>query len=303
MKVKKTKEDIMRITKKTIFLIIFSSLIFPLLLFAQVLNGSFEIDGQPTLENWSFSCDLLGYSYNDAPSGVPDNNWCLKLESGNSQGCFPSYAYQIIPEIRDGDIWHATVWTKRQNSLSQPSLYWKIFRADGSETDLSVATTFSYYWDQISVEDTIHISEGDSVAIILDAGLVISYPQTNFTFFDLVEVEKVGEAVNSPNETLEIIPEVFELYQNHPNPFNPVTTISYNLPVNVKNAIIEIFNIKGEKIKTLNASPNPNLSGGTNSVFWDGIDNHRNEVSAGVYLYRIKSGNFVSKTKKMLMLK
>jgi len=88
---------------------------------------------------------------------------------------------------------------------------------------------------------------------------------------------------------------------NYPNPFNPITTISYDLPVNVENPVIEIFNVKGEKVKSLCVFPNGSL--GTRSVVWDGTDNYRKPVSSGVYFYRIKTNDFVSKTKKMILLK
>jgi len=93
----------------------------------------------------------------------------------------------------------------------------------------------------------------------------------------------------------------FMLYQNYPNPFITVTNISYNLPINIKNPTIEIFNIKGEKVKSLCAFPNGSL--GTRSVVWDGRDQLKNQVSSGIYLYRIKTDDFVSKTKKMLLLR
>ena len=95
---------------------------------------------------------------------------------------------------------------------------------------------------------------------------------------------------------------------NFPNPFNPAvaerspgTTISYDLPVNIENPVVEIFNIKGEKIRSLCVFPNVSL--GTSSVVWDGTDQYRNPVSSGVYLYRIKGDDFVSKPKKMILLR
>ncbi len=63
---------------------------------------------------------------------------------------------------------------------------------------------------------------------------------------------------------------------------------------NVQNAIIEIFNIKGKRIRTLNTSTNSDLSEKTNSVIWGGIDNHSNKVSSGVNFCRIKSENSVN---------
>ena len=89
--------------------------------------------------------------------------------------------------------------------------------------------------------------------------------------------------------------------KNYPNPFNPLTTISYDLPVNISNPVIEIFNIKGEKVREfpiITPSPAHSLS-----ITWDGTDNYQNQVSSGVYLYRLKSDDYVSETKRMLLIK
>ena len=104
----------------------------------------------------------------------------------------------------------------------------------------------------------------------------------------------------------EIIPESTNiLYQNFPNPFNPETSIYYELPVNVVNPVIEIFNIKGEKVKNLECgeSLTTKADGVGYSISWDGTDNHRKQVSSGVYLYRLKSDEGVLMSKKMLLLR
>ena len=285
-------------SRKTIVLVLLSVLAFPFLLFTQIINGSFENNGQPTLENWNFTCEYHYSSSDDAPP-LPDNHWSLKLTSGNSQGCFPSYAYQIIPEVRDGDIWQATVFTKRENSLTQPSLYLKIFRANGEETNLSVATTSSYDWEQISVEDTIHISEDDSVAIVLDAGIT-SGSVVNYIYFDIVTAEKVGEVDNSPDETLAISSFDFKL-QNYPNPFNPTTTISYALPQNTKTAQIEIYNLKGQKIKSFPI--NQFSPSSIQQIIWNGKDDKNQSVATGIYLYKLNVNGKTKAVKKCILLK
>jgi len=94
------------------------------------------------------------------------------------------------------------------------------------------------------------------------------------------------------------IPEEYILYDNYPNPFNPTTTIMFAMPEAAK-ATIEIYNILGQKVKTLYAD---NLKAGIHTVQWDATDNHGNQVSAGVYIYRLSTNN-VSKTKKMILLK
>ena len=86
----------------------------------------------------------------------------------------------------------------------------------------------------------------------------------------------------------------------YPNPFNTVTTISYDLPVNIINPVVEIFNIKGERIREFKIE---NVKFKINSVVWDGTDNYYNKVASGVYLYRLKSDEGVLMSKKMLLLK
>ena len=83
---------------------------------------------------------------------------------------------------------------------------------------------------------------------------------------------------------------------NFPNPFNPITKITYNLPVTIVNPIIEIFNIKGERIRTFNCQNQM-------PIIWDGTDQNRNLVSSGVYLYQITSDEGVLTSKKMLLVK
>ena len=88
---------------------------------------------------------------------------------------------------------------------------------------------------------------------------------------------------------------------NHPNPFNPSTTIEFSIEQNQQNEQIEleIFNIKGEKIKTLNVI----LSGVEGSVMWNGTDNYQNKVSSGVHFYQLKVNGKSEAVKKCLLLK
>lgn len=87
---------------------------------------------------------------------------------------------------------------------------------------------------------------------------------------------------------------------NYPNPFNPDTTISYSLPDNVANPVIEIFNVKGQRICELKINNSEFKIG---EASWDGTDQYRKPVSSGVYLYRVKADEFVSKSRKMILLK
>ena len=93
-------------------------------------------------------------------------------------------------------------------------------------------------------------------------------------------------------------PNQFRLHQNHPNPFNPITTLKYDL---LEGSFVDIiiYDMLGNIIKNL---VNKNQNSGSNSVQWDATNNQSEPVSAGVYLYKIQAGDF-SQTKKMILLK
>jgi hypothetical protein len=88
------------------------------------------------------------------------------------------------------------------------------------------------------------------------------------------------------------------LLGNYPNPFNPETTISFFLP-DSDDVKLSIYNIKGQKVKTL---MNQSCEKGNYSVIWDGKDKQGNPVGSGLYLYRLQTRNR-EMSKKMLLLK
>ncbi|MCF7794700.1 MAG: carboxypeptidase regulatory-like domain-containing protein, partial [Candidatus Cloacimonetes bacterium] len=95
-----------------------------------------------------------------------------------------------------------------------------------------------------------------------------------------------------------IIPERTALLGNHPNPFNPETYISLALKEN-SFVTLEIYNIKGQKIRTL---LNDEMSAGIHSLIWKGEDDAGKQAASGVYFYKMKAGNILQ-TKKMILMK
>jgi len=86
---------------------------------------------------------------------------------------------------------------------------------------------------------------------------------------------------------------------NYPNPFNPTTTIRFNLPDNAQ-VSLEIFNTLGERVRTL--IHGEVYQAGSYNVTWDGKDSNGRTASSGMYFYRIVAGQNV-KTVKMLLMK
>ena len=113
----------------------------------------------------------------------------------------------------------------------------------------------------------------------------------------------IGYAISNLDSTYVIENNIIHLKeivlnQNYPNPFNPVTEISFNNQVD-GNIELSIFNIKGQKIKTL---LNSSVTKGDHSVKWSGDDETGKSVSSGIYFYQLKTDNY-SSIKKCLLLK
>jgi len=120
-------------------------------------------------------------------------------------------------------------------------------------------------------------------------------PDSVFSF--LVDVS-VG--INDDPYSIPSLPKIFSLSQNYPNPFNPSTTISYDIPegngsMPVK---INIYDIRGRLMRKL---VDQEKKPGSYQVHWGGRNDKGQQVSSGVYLYRIDAGEFIS-TRKMVML-
>lgn len=90
----------------------------------------------------------------------------------------------------------------------------------------------------------------------------------------------------------------YRLKQNYPNPFNSTTVIRYQLAVDSQ-VELAIYNLLGQQIRTLVNATQP---AGTHRVHWDGRDSQGNQVSNGLYFYRLQAGP-VSQSRQMLLLK
>ena len=99
-------------------------------------------------------------------------------------------------------------------------------------------------------------------------------------------------------EIVPSIPKAYSLHNNYPNPFNPVTTIEFDLPVSGR-VNLKIFNLLGEEVATLLEEE---LAAGRHGVKWEGLNNAKELVSSGIYFYSIKTGSF-NAVKKMLLIR
>ena len=115
--------------------------------------------------------------------------------------------------------------------------------------------------------------------------------------FDDISIYETGGGTRDGIDDNEIISTEF-LLSNSPNPFNPSTTIRYGLPEQ-SYVDLQVYNIKGQLVKTLEKSNQP---AGYHEVTWFGKDENGKIVSSGIYFYKISTDKFTS-MKRMLLIK
>lgn len=115
----------------------------------------------------------------------------------------------------------------------------------------------------------------------------------SFNSFTVVRVPTDAGGDDRPN-----LPSEFAIYPNYPNPFNPNTTLAYDLPV-ACHVTLEIYNLLGQHVVSL---VDRTESAGSKEVIWNGQDKQANPVTSGIYFYRLTAGHFQAGG-KMLMLK
>ena len=104
--------------------------------------------------------------------------------------------------------------------------------------------------------------------------------------------------MSSNDDNYFLSPCSYNLHNNYPNPFNPITSFWYDLPED-RLVNITVYDMLGNVVKNF---VNSNQSSGYKTVQWNATNNQGQLVSAGVYLYSIEAGNF-RQTKKMILLK
>ncbi len=99
---------------------------------------------------------------------------------------------------------------------------------------------------------------------------------------------------------LQSTPREFALHQNFPNPFNPDTTIKYDLAESA-DVTLQIYNVLGQVVRTLVASEAQNA--GRYQIRWNGMDDRGVPVSSGIYFYQISADGKFSDVRKLMLLK
>jgi hypothetical protein len=110
-----------------------------------------------------------------------------------------------------------------------------------------------------------------------------------FSFMISLTTVAIDEPANSPSE--------FVLYQNAPNPFNPITNIWFELPV-IANVDLDVISISGTHVSTLVSG---NMHAGVHRATWNGTDMNGEKVSTGIYFLLLRISENIQ-TRKMVLL-
>jgi hypothetical protein len=116
-------------------------------------------------------------------------------------------------------------------------------------------------------------------------------------WYRLGAVDSDGEFLSVPRQ-ITVPQRTLRLQQNVPNPFNPSTAITYELPA-PGHVTLTIYNPLGQQVRTL---VNATRAAGIETVTWNGADDAGRRVASGVYFYTLNDGH-VTRTRQMLLLK
>ncbi|MCK5050929.1 MAG: T9SS type A sorting domain-containing protein [Candidatus Cloacimonetes bacterium] len=245
--------------------------------------------GTHLIESWDCSITTFNAAYENLVTLESPFNIDLEFEQLREE------SFEIIAEVTVTEniissnnkvFFVITNWV--EYSVENPWFYLVVAKSDEENVTLSNIGETAIYTAALDVEmqPDWNLEDLYAVAIVQD--------WDSHEILQAAQVNLIPTSVNDP-----IVPAEISLYQNYPNPFNPSTTISFDVAHASSFVNLEIFNMKGQKVKQL---VKDQLSVGQHQVIWNGTDDSGSPVSSGIYFYKLKSGVYTS-TKKMILMK
>lgn len=162
---------------------------------AQLVNGSFENDiWEYSLIGWEWTCeDPLGV--NEAPPGA--GSWHATKEAGQTQGCFPSYIYQRLSGVQDGDLLTISGWVRCDDDVICVGAHFGLGTINSGYFHLEESVgTNQWPWTFLTITDTVELNAGDTALLVLNAGSIggpISPEPGHFDGLTLATPQSVDE--------------------------------------------------------------------------------------------------------------
>jgi len=269
-------------------------------LLTPTFSESFDLPGEPSLGIWrSVNVDV-----NDRASSPPNGSYALNL-NGTPVGSDTVEMRPVDLTGYDGLGLMLEYTYQPQGTGNAPEdgdslrLY---FKTDLDEWVLvrgypgTAVTPFEF--ERIMV-DTVNTGSGsifhnDFQLRFISMGGSGNFPNDDWFIgsFDFLPLPLGVEGED------DLLPVTYDVGANYPNPFNPTTTIDFQLPQR-SDVVLVVYNTLGQKVRTL---VNGTISAGTHSVIWDGNNEAGQGVASGIYLYRFETEDF-QKIQKMILMK
>ncbi len=194
------------------------------------------------------------------------------------------YANINLQMVFNPNVGICILWTDYLGAITEKT--WLLYSDDFGET----------FYPPILVTEGKQWTTKRAMAVSDSGDVYVTYfnCQTNKIVLRKAKLP-VLTAISSSNVKF---PEDVLLIGNYPNPFNPATTIYYELP-NASKVKLEVYNLLGQNVRTL---INVRQEAGRHQIVWDGENDFGLPVASGIYIYRFQAGNY-SKIMKMILMK
>jgi hypothetical protein len=209
----------------------------------------------------------------------------------NDPPCFPTNEIRVTWDTPEHQLEEPDYYKVRLLFYTTPVTVDYVGPIYGQEAEICTWENWEQRISVVAYKYGLHSNETEEMKIIT-TGNRSCYPYS----FGKSSPPDDGQEPLSDKSNL--TPVQFSLSQNHPNPFNPETEISYSLPQDCRVKLI-IFNLMGQKVRDL---VDEYQTAGHKTVHWDGKDHAGNEVASGIYFYRLQAGNH-DKVRKMILTK
>ncbi|MEZ4388922.1 MAG: proprotein convertase P-domain-containing protein [Candidatus Krumholzibacteriia bacterium] len=233
-----------------------------------------------------------GYGYQAPHVALPDNdgNSVLSYITISGTGALVSEGFNMDIDVSHTYIGDLVMWL---TSPSGTRAYLSLFQG-GSADDivgnypntLTPAQSFDRFWGEPL--------DGTWELMVRDQGANGTGMLNSWALYDITGYDCDTDLTAAPDG----LPVAFNLGQNSPNPFNPMTEISFAVPQDAGLVRLEIFDVRGQKVRTLAQEA---LPAGQHTRTWNGRTDAGRQVASGVYFYRLSGNNF-SDTRKMVVV-
>ncbi len=262
----------------------------------------------------------------ESPEQNLTNFWAFLNGATDDYGCagFPDQA--VVPatrsEIRSPriDLTRTAAGVPVAGAVDSVEISLDIYRdLDPGHAKLYFWRVFGYSDDcLLSSREALGVAQGDQKEwfrqrIVFSpspgvTGIEISLGVENINFvagecrshaplLDNIAVVRFGGAVSAAGEPN--LPTKLALQQNRPNPFNPATTIFYEVPEHAARVTLRVYDVSGRLVRTL---VDGRQAAGPGRIDWNGRNDAGGTVASGVYYYRLAAGA-IQQTRRMVMLK